>query len=325
MLTIDVRSPDSQVRIAQETINVYVPLAKRCGLRNVYHYLQGLSVSVLEPERWETMKTFTENTHNAISQTASDVQTYIQETPWSKKVHLVEIKYLSPFSIEKTKVFHEDAWLLIQMVVEEASDCYAILHDIGKKQDTNLLQIGKINDFINNARLSGYQGLHFDVVFRGTKKIKLSVITRKSYEMINNPPSFDTLGLIYGPILFRDFELINEATASDSKEFMQSVTEHILARKIPLHSEKNPLFYLPVKSSALDAAIYLLPEKFQYLDTVWRNGEKVPLHTSLENNDILLFTYAPEKTIQQQWSEFVHSGISKWRIRNHITHKDEHG
>lgn len=105
---------------------------------------------------------------------------------------------------------------------------------------------------------------------------------------------------------------------------MQSVTEHILARKIPLHSEKNPLFYLPVKSSALDAAIYLMPDKFQYLDTVYRNGEKVPLHTPLENNDILIFSHTSEITIQQQWSNLVHSGISKWRIRNHFTHNDNH-
>ncbi len=90
-------------------------------------------------------------------------------------------------------------------------------------------------------------------------------------------------------MLFRDFELINEATGSDSKEFMQSVTEHILARKIPLHSKSNPLFYLPIKSTALDAAIYLFPENFNYLDSIYRNNEKVPFHTVLENNDIILY------------------------------------
>lgn len=193
MLSIEVRSPESQIRISQETKNVYVPLAKRCGLRKVYHYLRGLSVSVLEPERWQTMKSFTENTHLSASQTGENIEKYLNDNPWSKKVHLVEIKYLSPFSIEKTQIFHEDAWLLVQIVVKEATDCYAILHDIGKRQDMNLLQIGKINDFINNPRLSGYEGLHFSVVFQGTKKIKLSVITKNTYEMISNSPSFDKI------------------------------------------------------------------------------------------------------------------------------------
>jgi hypothetical protein len=139
------------------------------------------------------MVTFTENSHASTSQTGNSVQEYLTDTTWSRKIQRIELKYLSPFSIEKTHIFHEDAWLLVQIVVKEATDCYAILHDIGKKQDMNLLQIGRVNDFINNPRLSGYEGLHFNVVFRGTKKIKLSVITQESYDMISNPPSFQDL------------------------------------------------------------------------------------------------------------------------------------
>jgi len=103
---------------------------------------------------------------------------------------------------------------------------------------------------------------------------------------------------------------------------MQSVTEHILARKIPLHSEIRTLFYLPIKSTALDAAIYLSPERFDYIEGIYRNNEKIPLHTTLENNDIVTFMYSEEKMLKQEWIEFVHSGVSKWRIRNHMTNKD---
>ncbi|MCB9807301.1 hypothetical protein H6768_05500 [Candidatus Peribacteria bacterium] len=100
---------------------------------------------------------------------------------------------------------------------------------------------------------------------------------------------------------------------------MQSVTEHILARKIPLHSEIKPLFYLPVKSTALDATIYLSPEKFDYIESIYRNGEKIPPHTILENNDIITFMYAEKQTIKKQWLDFVRSGVSKWRIRKHLS------
>jgi len=106
---------------------------------------------------------------------------------------------------------------------------------------------------------------------------------------------------------------------------MQSVTEHILARKIPLHSESKPLFYLPVKSTGLDAAIYLLPHQFDYLESIYRNGEKVPPHTILENNDIVTFTFQEKQSIKKQWIKFVHSGISKWRIRKHFINSEKHG
>lgn len=319
MITIDAMSPEGRMRIAEETRDIYVPLAKRCGLRVAHHYLQGLSTEILEPERWQIMKTFVENKYEDMAKTAVTLQNYLRDKSWSKRILKYDTRFLSPFSVELKKMFHEDSWYALQIVVPEGNDCYAILHDIGRGHDEQLIQTGKVNDFINQPRLTTYQGIHFDVVFQGVHRIKVHVLAEETYEKIRQYPTFDELGAIYSPVLFRDFELINEATASDSKEFMQSVTEHILARKIPLHSESRPLFYLPVKSTALDAVIYLAPERFDSLEGIYRNSEKIPLHTVLENNDIITFTCSKTKTLQKQWIEFVHSGISKWRIRKHIS------
>ncbi len=107
------------MRIAQETKSVYVPLAKRCGLREVHHYLQGLATEILEPERWETMKTFVENKYEDMIETANNIIRYLEKTPWSKKIIKYDIRFLSPFSVELTKVFHENSWYSIQIVVHE--------------------------------------------------------------------------------------------------------------------------------------------------------------------------------------------------------------
>lgn len=323
MITLDAQSKEWQQRIAEETRDIYAPLAKRCWLREVHHYLQWLATEVLEPEVWETMKTFVENKYENILQTSSTISSYLTGESWSKKILKIKTQFLSPFSIDTTKIYHENAWYSIQIVVRESSDCYAILHDIGSKKDENFLQVGKINDLINQPRLSSYEGLHFDVIFWWIHRIKVRVLSQKTFEKVSQSPSFDQLGKIYSPVLFRDFELINEATASDSQEFMQSVTEHILARKIPLHSKQKPLFYLPIRSTALDAVIYLAPDKFDCIDAVYRNNEKVPLHTILENNDIITFGISEKSTIKDEWKDFAHSGISKWRIRNFMKNKND--
>jgi|GEM_PF-958331 len=157
MITLDVMSPEGQKRIAEETQSVYVPLAKRCGLREVHHYLQGLSTEIIEPERWETMKTFVENKQSNILRVANNIREYIEKDSWSKKILKFDTRFLSPFSVELQKVYHEESWYSIQIIVEKRSDCYAILHDIGSRQDQNLLQVGKINDLINQPRLSEYE------------------------------------------------------------------------------------------------------------------------------------------------------------------------
>lgn len=120
----------------------------------------------MEPEVWETMKTFVENKHKNILETSNNISTYLESESWSKKILKLNTQFLSPFSIDLTKIYHENSWYSVQVIVRESSDCYAILHDIGSKKDENLLQVGKINDLINQPRLSSYEGLHFDVIFQ---------------------------------------------------------------------------------------------------------------------------------------------------------------
>lgn len=102
---------------------------------------------------------------------------------------------------------------------------------------------------------------------------------------------------------------------------MESVTQHILARKIPLHNKNRPLFYMPIKSTVLDAVIYLDPTNFHRIDSVYRNHEKVPFHTVLENDDIITYHLGEKSTIATKWNEYVHSGIARWRIQSHIDKK----
>lgn len=104
---------------------------------------------------------------------------------------------------------------------------------------------------------------------------------------------------IYSPVLFRDFDLINEATVSNSEAFMESVTAHIFARKIPLHSAINPLFYMPAGLTMLDAVIYLEPAKFRFVESIYRNNEKVPFHAIISADDIITYTFGNTITITQ--------------------------
>lgn len=148
--------------------------------------------------------------------------------------------------------------------------------------------------------------------------MKIRIIDEKTYEKVLKYETFDELGTTYSPILFRDFDLINEATASNSEDFIKSVTEHILARKIPIHSKTKHLFYMPIKSTVLDAVIYLEPKDFYRIESIYRNHEKVPFHTPLENDDIITFTLGEKSTISKQWLDAAPSGIARWRIKSYL-------
>jgi (p)ppGpp synthase/HD superfamily hydrolase len=154
MITIDAMSPEGKQRIAEETQHVYIPLAKRSGLREMYHFLHGLTAEVLEPERWKTMETFIGNKHTEMVQSSKKIHAYLRKQTWSRPVVHYDTDFVSPFSIELKQEYTTESWYAIQIVVREASDCYAILHDIGVRQDENFLQVGRVSDLINHPRLS---------------------------------------------------------------------------------------------------------------------------------------------------------------------------
>jgi (p)ppGpp synthase/HD superfamily hydrolase len=144
--------------------------------------------------------------------------------------------------------------------------------------------------------------------------MKIHIITKEVQHKTMLGKTFQELSTIYSHILFRDFDLINEATISNSEAFMESVTAHIFARKIPLHSPINPLFYMPTGLTVLDAIIYLEPNKFPYIESIYRNNEKVPFHALLNTNDIITYTLGNTITVTQGAKKDIQSGISQWRI-----------
>ena len=79
-------SPESRIRIGEETKHIYIPLAKRCGLREMYHFLHGLTAELLEEEKWKTMETFITNKHERMVASSKKIHTYLRQQNWSKPI-----------------------------------------------------------------------------------------------------------------------------------------------------------------------------------------------------------------------------------------------
>jgi len=141
MITVDAMSPEGRQRITEETHNVYVPLSKRCGLREMNHILESLTTEILEQEKWTTMETFVTLQEPTMVESVAKIHTYLREQSWSKPVIYYDVEFLSPFSVEANKIYIGESWYAIQIIVHEPSDCYAILHDIGARQDERFLQV----------------------------------------------------------------------------------------------------------------------------------------------------------------------------------------
>lgn len=316
MITLDGKNEESKKRIATETIEIYSPLAKRVGLRKVYHLLKGLSFRILNPERWSTWVTFSEKTAPALCERSQSIQDFFWEN-WHDLIVAMDAKFLSPFSSDISDYYQEDEWISTRIVVPDVGSCYTLLHELTKKQFPHMMLCGAVNDMIIHPRLSGYAGIHAYMIFEWIHKVKIRIIPGNVYNS-TSVNHFDAISKIYSPVLFRDFDLINEATLSNSEAFIQSVREHILSRKIRLHSAKKSLFYLPIWLSLLDALIYLEPLHFPYADHICLNHDRVPLNTPLQMDDIITYQIGDHINPHTMDGQNVVSGISRWRIEHVI-------
>jgi (p)ppGpp synthase/HD superfamily hydrolase len=119
MITLSGKTPAAQKRIAEETKNIYVPLAKRSGLRSIYHYLQALCMERLETEKWATIKTFVLTKETEMRSESEELQAYLKQQIWSKKIIGYSTTFLSPFSVSDGTYLQNNSWYAMDLIVAE--------------------------------------------------------------------------------------------------------------------------------------------------------------------------------------------------------------
>jgi len=90
-------------------------------------------MTVLEPEKWSTLATFLSHQSEHMRKELEEVEHYFKEQVWSKKIIDYRAKFLSPFSVNTAEYFSDEPWYALQIIVENPTDCYTILHDIGHR------------------------------------------------------------------------------------------------------------------------------------------------------------------------------------------------
>lgn len=125
----------------------------------------------------------------------------------------------------------------------------------------------------------------------------------------------DELTQIYSDVLFADFDLIDEATASNSDKFIESVTHHVFAKKMQIHNPEMQEVFVPYEFTALDAAIYLYPDKIMYIDKVRVNKKSAYFGDQVKINDIVEVIFSKQPRAVADWLRYLQSDISRYRLQ----------
>ncbi|MFZ5652673.1 MAG: RelA/SpoT family protein [Bacillota bacterium] len=326
--TLKYQTEKKQKEIAQETLEIYAPLAHRLGIYLLKWELEDLSFRFLHPDEYYHLA-------HRIAQTRNKRETYIKNAIGILKEKLQTVgieadiqgrpKHL--YSIyNKMKGQHKDLSeifdvMAVRVLVESIRDCYAALgtvHTIWKPIP------GQFNDYIAMPKTNMYQSLHTTVVGLQGEPLEIQIRTREMHrtaeygiaahwrykEGTKGSRDFDKKLAWLRQLLEWQHEM------RDAREFVETLKIDLFADAVFVFTPKGDVFELPAGSVPIDFAYRVHTQVGHSCTGAKVNGRIVPLDYRLKNGDIVeVITSKHPAGPSRDWLNLVKTSQAKNRIR----------
>lgn len=320
---------DKQRRIAQETLDIYAPLAHRLGIQEIKQQLEDLSFAALHPRRYAELEhlvaTRTPERDVYVAQAVAEVRTRLAELGIEAEVsgrgkHLWSIyEKMVLKSREFDDIFDIVA---VRVLVGSIQDCYAALGSIhGRWRPV----VGRFKDYIAMPKFNLYQSLHTTVIGPGGRAIEVQIRTNEMHERAEWGVAAhwaykDTgRGSKSGA---SDIDWLNrlidwQAEVTDPAQFMQNLKTDLEQDEVFVFTPKGKVITLPVGSTPVDFAYAVHTEVGHHCIGSKVNGRLVALDHQLASGDTCeVFTSKIENAgPSQDWLGFVVSHRAQNKIR----------
>ncbi len=339
MRTIAAVPHEKQQRVAQETLDIYAPLAHRLGMQEVKQQLEDLAFAALYPKRYAELD-------QLVATRAPERNVYLAKTIGQVQQWLAEVKIDADLTargkhlwsiyekmVQKGRDFDEIHDLMaIRIVVDSEKDCYAVLGAIHGHWKPI---VGRFKDYIAMPKFNLYQSLHTTVVGPGGKPIEVQIRTREmhrqaewgvashwAYKDSNTQGDIDWLNRII------DWQ----GEVSDPSQFLENLKTDLEQDELFVFTPKGRVITLPVFSTPVDFAYAVHTEVGHSCMGARVNGRLVPLEYKLTSGDTceVLVSQGEINEPSQDWLEFVvspkaRSKIKQWLSRERLEDLVENG
>jgi GTP pyrophosphokinase len=324
MRTIAAMPADKQRRIAQETLDIYAPLAHRLGIQEIRQQLEDLAFAALHPKRFAELEHLvasrTPERNVYLAQAVAEVRDRLTELGIDAEVsgrgkHLWSIYEKM---VVKGREFDEIFDLVaIRVIVDSVKDCYGALGSIhGRWRPV----VGRFKDYIAMPKFNLYQSLHTTVVGPGGKLIEVQIRTDEMHQRAEWGVASHWAYKDGSPAA--DIDWLNriidwQAEVSDPAQFMESLKTDLEQDEVFVFTPKGRVVTLPIGSTTVDFAYAVHTEVGHSCIGARINGRLVPLSHELQSGDTCeIFTSKLETAgPSQDWLRFVVSQRARNKIR----------
>ena len=334
MSTLDAHVPAKQREIAQETLEIYAPLAHRLGIWELKWQLEDLSFRYLQPYRYKQVANLIATKRTQREQfitTVADILSKELERAGLRAEVSGRPKHLYSVSqkIQKYAAMGKDFddihdLLALRVLVSTVPECYTalgIIHNLWRPLPD------EFDDFIANPKPNGYQSLHTAVYYFGTP-LEVQIRTWEMHHITEYGVAAhwrykegDQKDVHFEERIGWLRQLIEwQRELSGAEEFLESVKTDIFIDQVFVFTPKGEIKDLPKGSTPLDFAYRVHTDLGHRCIGAKVNGRMVPLTYKLNNGDVVeILTTKKEKGPSRDWLSshlgYVNTSHARQKIR----------
>ncbi len=322
MLTLDALTPEKQIRISEETLVVYAPIAHRLGMSAIKNRLEDLSFYYIYPNEYkkidEYIQNYQERIQNAFTQFIDNVHDVLGNEFKDKIVIYSRMKhyYSIYLKIQRKGVTIDEVLdlLAIRIIADTPLECYKIL---GYIHTTYMPLISRFKDYIAIPKENGYQTIH-TTVFHNTKIFEIQIRTHDMHKIAefgvaahwkykNGQTNLKEPNLNWLHTLEMDNDNI--------EEFYDETKKELFYEEIMVYSPKGEIFKMPRGSCAYDFAFLIHTDLGNKATDCYINKVKKPLITELRSGDIVSINKGDDIVVRCSWLSIVQTSKAKKGIK----------
>ena len=332
MRTLGHLKPQRQADIAQETLDIYAPLAHRLGISWIKSDLEDQALRFLHPEVYHQLK-------------RSVAKKKVEREKYTKEVVAILSKRLAEAGLEAEvngrpkhffsiyqkmqaqNLLYDQIYDLIafRVIVDSIGECYealGVVHASWKPVH------GRFKDYVALPKANGYQSLHTTVIGPWGERIEIQIRTREMHRVAEygiaahwrykqgadgqNGPGPDERFVWLRQLLEWQQQL------QDPQEFLRSVKEDHFSEEVFVFTPQGDLLNFPVGSTIVDFAYRIHSEVGHHCTGARVNGRIVPLKYQLQSGDTVEIVTTATQTPSKDWLKLVKTSRAKQRIRGWI-------
>jgi len=327
MRTLQYQSLEKQVAIAQETLDLYAPIAHRLGIDWIRLELEDLAFQYLQPDLYQDIQrkiakkekerfNYIDTVKRTLMKKLYENHIEGEVTGRLKQTYSIYRK-MRDQNIDLDQVYDITAFRVIVSTIKECYDVLGIIHSIWKPIP------GKFKDYVGLPKENMYQSLHTTVIGPYGERIEIQIRTREMHKIAEEG--------IAAHWKYKEGKMLEEADdkrftwlrqllewqrdLKSDAEFMESVKVDLFPNEVYIFTPKGDVRPFPIGATPIDFAYSIHSDIGHHCAGARVNGRIIPLRYELHSGDTVEIITSPNQKPSKDWLKSVKTSRAKTKIR----------